>query len=126
MRRAFRLPTLLIPTPATSLFAPFYFLETVGLPRIITRVAVMPGGLHPTLAVLASWPSTPSPHPVTRGWGFPALIIILYLLAALAVGGRMVARFVYMRNGGVDDVCIILSFVSFLSLSHSLNADRCA
>jgi hypothetical protein len=85
----------------------------------------MPGGLHPTLAVLATWPSAPSPHPVTRGWGLPALIIVLYLFAALAVGGRMVARFVYLRNGGVDDVFIILSFVCFLSLSHGLNADRC-
>jgi hypothetical protein len=52
------------------------------------------------------------------------LIIVLYLLAALAVGGRMLARFVYLRNAGVDDAFIILSFVSLLSPSLGLNADR--
>jgi hypothetical protein len=84
----------------------------------------MPGGLHPTLAVLAEWPSTPSPHPVTRGWGLPVLIIVLYILAALSVAGRGVARFAYMRNAGLDDVFIILSFVSLLSLCLTVIADR--
>jgi hypothetical protein len=86
----------------------------------------MPGGLHPTLAVLAEWPTTPSLHPVTRGWGLPVLIIVLYILAALAVGGRMVARFVYLRNGGIDDVFIILSFVGFLQSCPNIIADQCA
>jgi len=71
----------------------------------------MPGGLHPPLSVLGTW--TPNyVDPQTRNWTFPALLIVLYILAFAAVFLRLIARLVYMRNAGIDDVFIVLALVN--------------
>jgi hypothetical protein len=70
----------------------------------------MGGGLHPPLSVLGTW--TPNyVDPEMRGWTFPAIIIVLYILAFAAVFLRVFARLVYMRNAGIDDLFIVLSLV---------------
>jgi hypothetical protein len=71
----------------------------------------MGGGLHPPLSVIGTW--TPNyVNPVTRDWTYPALIIVIYLLAFTAVVFRVFARVLYMRNAGIDDLFIVLALVS--------------
>jgi hypothetical protein len=73
----------------------------------------MPGGLHPPLSVLNAWPSTPPPDAPTRPQAFSDVILVLWVLSLLVVSGRLVARYFYLRNLGLDDVLITLSMVGF-------------
>ena len=70
----------------------------------------MPGGIHPPPAVILSW--TPNyVNPEKRGWAFPAAILAVYILTMIAVFFRLLARFVYLRNAGLDDAFIIVAVV---------------
>lgn len=77
----------------------------------------MGGGLHPPLSVLGTW--VPNyVNPVTRDWTFPALIIVLYILAFACVALRVFARVVYMRNAGIDDMFMVLALVCCIRQGH--------
>jgi hypothetical protein len=60
--------------------------------------------------VILSW--TPNyVNPEKRGWAFPAAILGVYVLTMIAVFFRLLARFVYLRNAGLDDLFIIIAVV---------------
>jgi hypothetical protein len=76
----------------------------------------MGGGLHAPLAVLGTWPSTPSKHPYTRDWAFPAVLILMWFISFAAVCARMLVRLHFVRNAGWDDVFICIAMVRWLVL----------
>jgi hypothetical protein len=70
----------------------------------------MAGGIHPPLSVIESWPRA-SANPVRRGWDAFVLMLVLYPICLVVVGLRLRARIFKYRNGGIDDVCIVLAMV---------------
>lgn len=71
----------------------------------------MPGGIHPTLEVIASWPRPNYVNPERKGWGLVITTIVLFTLALFTVLARLWARFVLLRNPGLDDLVIVLAMV---------------
>jgi hypothetical protein len=71
----------------------------------------MGGGLHAPIAVLGTWPATPSKHPYTRDWGFCGALIFLWAVSFAAVCARMLVRLHFVRNAGWDDVFISIAMV---------------
>jgi len=72
----------------------------------------MPGGIHPPLSVIASWPHPNYVDPVTRGNGALVLCTFFGVIVAMAFGARLWARFVILRNAGIDDWLMIAALVS--------------
>lgn len=70
----------------------------------------MPGGIHPPLAVIATWPA-PSLDPIQRGWNIPIVLIIFTSITFLVVVARLWARLVVQKNPGLDDIVIVLAMV---------------
>jgi hypothetical protein len=79
----------------------------------------MPGGAHPPPSVIFTW-SPNYVNPEKRGWMFPAIIIAVYLPTLIAVFFRLLARFVYLRNAGLDDLFIIIAVVGILVTTSSI------
>ena len=83
----------------------------------------MPGGLHPPLSVIESWPPPNYLNPVTRGHGLSILCIILFIITPSIVGARLWARIIILRKPGLDDVLICFALVRceiWSTLSKSL------
>jgi hypothetical protein len=72
----------------------------------------MPGGIHPPLSVIKSWPKANHINPVRRDGGLVGLTITLFVLALATVCARLWARFVIQRNAGIDDAIIVACMVS--------------
>jgi hypothetical protein len=70
----------------------------------------MPGGTHPPLSVIESWPK-PSLNFERRGWGVPIAVIVLFVITATVVSARLWSRLVIQRNAGIDDICIVFAMV---------------
>jgi hypothetical protein len=72
--------------------------------------------------VVLSWPLPNYVDPVRRGWGIVILIIILFVLTAIAVSARLWARLVIQSSAGVDDAiivaCMVLKSSMFFNQSH--------
>jgi Na+/phosphate symporter len=76
----------------------------------------MPGGSHPPLSVILSWPTPNYVDPVTRGWGDVILCVVLYALALFTVVARLWARLIIKHNAGLDDVMIVIAMVQVTGL----------
>lgn len=75
------------------------------------QTSTMPGGLHPPLAVIASWPKPNFVDPEVRGNGLLVGSVILVTSAFLVVCGRLWSRLVILHQGGIDDVLIVVAMV---------------
>ena len=71
----------------------------------------MPGGLHPPLAVIASWPKPNYIDPVTHGNALLVITIIALVLVPVVVIARLWARFVILRKPGWDDFLLCIAMV---------------
>lgn len=78
----------------------------------------MPGGIEPSLKVIASWPQPNLINPETRpdtitifSCVFGPLTVILFLV-------RMWVRLFHQRNPGWDDWVMLAAMVSILPFSH--------
>jgi hypothetical protein len=72
---------------------------------------IMPGGTHPPLTVILSWPNPNYVNPPRHGWGLTIGIVVISALAVLTVCARMWARLRLQKNGGIDDVFIVAALV---------------
>jgi hypothetical protein len=77
----------------------------------------MPGGIHPPLEVIASWPTPNYTNPVTRGWDIVILDAILLAFAFVVLLARLWARLGLQHNAGLDDVFIVAAFVGVLNFA---------
>jgi hypothetical protein len=76
----------------------------------------MPGGTHPPLSVILSWP-VPTPDFERRGWGIPIVVMTLFSISIAVVSARLWARLVIQRNAGVDDIFIVAAMVRMLGFN---------
>ncbi|KLJ10801.1 hypothetical protein EMPG_13839 [Blastomyces silverae] len=74
----------------------------------------MPGGFHPPLSVIKSWPKPNYVDPEAKGHDLVAISITLGLLATIAVGARLWVRLKIQRNPGLDDLFLFLSLIPML------------
>jgi hypothetical protein len=72
---------------------------------------IMPGGFHPPLSVVASWPQGNFENPVIRDKSFLITSIVLLIITIIVVAARLWVRFYLTRQGGIDDWLIILATV---------------
>jgi hypothetical protein len=77
----------------------------------------MPGGIHPPLEVIASWPTPNFDNPEMRGWGLVITTTIITTLSVAIVAARIIARS-KSRNMGIDDWIIIASMARIPSSIH--------
>lgn len=87
----------------------------------------MPGGIHPPLSVIASWPTPNYVDPERRGWSVVVMCAVLWGLAMVILMMRLWARLVLQHNAGLDDLFIVLAMVRTecdLKLAHILNIRR--
>jgi hypothetical protein len=71
----------------------------------------MPDSLHPPPSVIASWPAPNYVDPATRGNALVVTVTFLTILATLIVAARIWARFVLVRQPGLDDGLIVVALV---------------
>jgi hypothetical protein len=71
----------------------------------------MPGGLHPPVEVIATWPFNYE-DVETSGFYVVILVSVLLGLSYLAVIMRLVSRLYIQKNFGIDDGLIVFNMVS--------------
>lgn len=71
----------------------------------------MPGGIHPPLSVIATWPTPNYVNPQRRDWGVVIMCAILWGAAMVILMMRLWARLVLQHNAGLDDLFIVLAMV---------------
>lgn len=76
----------------------------------------MPGGIHPSPQVIASWPRPNYENPETRGYGLVILTSILAFVSTFVVVLRLWTRATVTRNFGIDDWVILAATVSLTVL----------
>jgi hypothetical protein len=64
------------------------------------------------LDLIASWPPSNYTNPVTRGWGFVIVNLLLLGFLIAVVGMRIYTRFHISKYFGSDDVLIFMAMVS--------------
>jgi hypothetical protein len=74
----------------------------------------MPGGPHPPLEVVASWPAPNLVNPEGRGMVTTVLAAIFTPITIFVVFARLWVRFRLQRNAGVDDWLMIASLVNII------------
>ena len=79
----------------------------------------MPGGVHPPLSVIGSWPQPNYRNPETEGNRLTITTIVLGVIAILVVAARLYARIVLLGNPGWDDFLIVLALVRVQRYIHS-------
>ncbi|OCK80245.1 hypothetical protein K432DRAFT_298128 [Lepidopterella palustris CBS 459.81] len=77
----------------------------------------MPGGLHPPLSVIETWPIPNYVNPETRDWTVPVLLIVLFVVTFFVFCARMWARLVVGRNAGLDDALVAAAMIPLLGLT---------
>lgn len=71
----------------------------------------MPGGTHPPLSVIASWPKPNYVNPESQGKGLIVVSLLFGIVATTLVSLRLVARIWIIRQPGLDDLLIVLGLV---------------
>jgi hypothetical protein len=77
----------------------------------------MPGGPHPPLEVVASWPAPNLVNPEGRGMVTTILAAVFTPITIFVVFARLWVRFRLQRNPGVDDWLMVTALV-YTILSH--------
>lgn len=71
----------------------------------------MPGGIHPPLSVIESWPTPNYENPVTRPGTVLILAAVFGPLSLLFLGARIWARVLIQHNAGIDDWLMVAAIV---------------
>ena len=83
----------------------------------------MPGGLHPPLTVVASWPTPNYIDPVSHGNALFVITVVTLTLIPIVVSARLWARFVVLRKPGWDDFLLCIAMVrTAYCLSKTINS----
>lgn len=77
----------------------------------------MPGGFHPTIAVIQAWPKPNYVDPETKGNQLLVVTIISTILAIASVLARVWVRIGYQHQFGADDVMLVLCMVGAFSVT---------
>ena len=75
----------------------------------------MPGGVHPPIEVIASWPRANFVNPETHSKAYTVIASILGPLALICVVARVWARAYIQKKPGLDDWLILASLVCGLA-----------
>ena len=81
--------------------------------------ANMPGGPHPPLSVIASWPAPNYINPEGRGRVTTTIAAVLSPITLFIIFARLWVRFYLQRSAGIDDWLMIAALVCLL-LSHAM------
>ena len=73
--------------------------------------------MHPTAAVIASWPKPNYVDPVTRGPALTIVNIIFIILVLIVVALRYYTRLRITNSFGQDDIVIGLSLIPTFALT---------
>lgn len=71
----------------------------------------MPGGFHPPVSVVLTWPLPNYDDPVGKGHQLLVVTIIFGVLAVIFVSARLWSRIKVQKNAGLDDLFITLALV---------------
>jgi hypothetical protein len=71
----------------------------------------MPGGPHPPLPVILSWPAPNYLNPESQGIAIIVVSLLLASLATVLVVLRITTRVLIIRHTGADDFLIVLGLV---------------
>lgn len=85
----------------------------------------MPGGFNPPPSVLASWPEPNYIDPVTRGYALIICLAVFLFIALLALAARIWARFVLVRQAGLDDLLAIFAAIPTIGLTVTVVLGEC-
>ncbi|KAH7347023.1 hypothetical protein BKA66DRAFT_477831 [Pyrenochaeta sp. MPI-SDFR-AT-0127] len=77
------------------------------------------GGLFPPKHVIASWPAANHVNPEERGWGGPAALIVVMVMAIAVYFARIWARLVVAKNAGIDDLLMSVAMLPLIGLTVS-------
>lgn len=72
----------------------------------------MPGGIHPPLEVIISWPLTNTVNPEQRPKIMPILAVVLGLITFVVFMARLWVRIFNQRNPGWDDWLMLAAMVN--------------
>lgn len=79
----------------------------------------MPGGPHPPMSVVASWPPPNHVNPEGRGRVTSNIAFVLTPITFFVVFSRLWVRFRMQRNAGLDDWLMVVALVTYL-VSHDM------
>lgn len=71
----------------------------------------MPGGVHPPLDVIFSWPKPNYAHPESAGNGIVVVSLFLTSVATTLVSLRLYSRICLIHQPGLDDMLIVVGLV---------------
>jgi hypothetical protein len=71
----------------------------------------MPGGVHPPLDVILSWPTSNYVNPDTEGPGLIIICIVFGSVTTVLITLRLWARIFIIRQPGLDDLFVVLGYV---------------
>ncbi|PYH87467.1 hypothetical protein BO71DRAFT_306856, partial [Aspergillus ellipticus CBS 707.79] len=71
----------------------------------------MPGGLHPPLSVMESWPAPNLVDPESHGPTATIVCAVFGSIALITVGVRLWARCGIQHHGGWDDILVAIALV---------------
>ena len=74
----------------------------------------MPGGIHPPLEVMATWPTPNYRHAVTRPQTMPILACVLGPITICLLLARLWVRICMQKNAGMDDWLMVAALVCLL------------
>lgn len=86
----------------------------------------MPGGIHPPLRVILSWPKPNYVNPVTRPNTVLFVACIYGPLTILLLFARLWVRVRMQRSAGWDDWLMIAALVSLCFVIDSTRTDICS
>ena len=84
----------------------------------------MPGGIHPPIEVLLSWPAPNYVDPVTRPKVATIFACIFGPLTIFLLLARLWIRFRVQRNTGLDDWLMLIASVSNSPCAHDLSDSK--
>jgi hypothetical protein len=100
--------------PGTRIFIPES--QTIDCVDTVPSLPIMPGGIHPPLEVIASWPAPNFHNPDTRPKTILILACVLGPMTVCLVLARLWVRIRMQNKAGMDDWLMIAALVS-LSLN---------
>jgi len=93
--------------------------------RLLCGIVDMPGGFNPPQSVIASWPQPNYIDPETRGYALIICLGVFLFIALLALAARIWARFVLVRQAGLDDLIAIFAAVPTIGLTVTIALGEC-
>ncbi|PWY84998.1 integral membrane protein [Aspergillus heteromorphus CBS 117.55] len=77
----------------------------------------MPGGLHPPLSVMESWPAPNTVDPESHGPAATIVCAVFGSIAVVIVAMRLWARCIIQRRGGLDDIIVAVALIPLIGIN---------